>query len=918
MQKQLARILKIYPNELTSTFLFSLLIFFWSFSTASFRDIVDGFLLSHVQNTDIATSLWIAAIVLLTLSIIVLRATRYCSSLQFLKYVTISSTFLIFLFSFITYFSSPPPFFFVLAKTSARVMLVAFLAMTWTFIDEYHDLQSAKRVYTIYNTIYFLGITINGLFINILLKKYGHLLITSISIICILLGFTIVNKIVAYKRTVEEDTFEEPLTDRYSIRQTISLILKSPLTLLFLSLSCFQESLFAITDINFLVSMKSKISGDISIFLSGKRSWIALSNIIFGLFIYPHIIKRMGLKNSVLITPVFMFFVYIFWIRSDSMTTAMLALIASDGFTLVCEDNNLNLLTKASPSKIRSKIRIINDSLFEPLGFLLSTSVFLFLPSHLGIFLGFYVSIVVFVIASFVRYFYPSAIFMNLKNHLIQFETSLKSLFKNMGSREKNRNINHLLKFLQSEDEKDILLAIEGLLMLEQKKYIPRILMIANNLSASAKKKLIKIWDKSCYRTEPHWIASLHNWLNSKDESSDSIMLYLARFGLLQRDTFKDLESDKLTLRACAILTLQTCIDAKTIEESSIHLSTAKRELELLLGSSDTKEILMALSIMLKTSGKDSFELALFLLFHHNIKVKALAAKLVSMHIDNSYGYLTEHIINIVKENTSTKFRIYCFDILQKIADPRWISEIFEISLHSTPLERRHIEKSVEAMGLKTVPFLLQILKDKSKNDKCRTLAVKVLARLAPPQLQSKLSFICEEEIKKAFFYFYYGNVMATCDPILKEVLITGFYSKIDFLIHLLATHGEIEEPEVLSLSLRSSSIKIKSHAIESLETSCDNTILNTILPIIDTSPLHDKIKHCTQTSYCDTTLTLYDVLLKLDTTPSLINKIMANRFKAQYNISGWKRDLIRHMTEEKEPFHIFAYELLNQYTENV
>ena len=715
---------------------------------------------------------------------------------------------------------------------------------------------------------------------------------------------------------MEEDTFEEPLTDRYSIRQTITAILKSPLTLLFLALSFFQEALFAITDVNFLVSMQNKISEDVSIFLSCKRAWIAFSNIIFGLFIYPTMIKHLGIKNSILITPLFLLGIYIFWFHDDNMTAAMFGLIASEGITFICEDNNINLLTKTAPSKIRSKLRIINDSFFEPLGFLISTSILVLLPTDFGIPLGLYVSVIVCVVAIAVRYFYPSAIFMNLKHHIIQFETSLTSLFQTMGKREKKRNISHLLAFLQSGDEDRVLLAIKSLLALHQKRYIPKILAVANGLSASAKRRLITLWDETPYKEEPQWIATLHNWLIIENSIKAPIQLYLARYGLLQHDALKDLEADNLQTRCCAILTLQTCVGAKNAEQAILLTSTAKRELELLLGSDDVEEILTALSIMIKTSNKDSLELALFLLFHNNPAINTAAAQFVSMHIDSSYGYLTEHIINAFKENSNTQFRMHCLNILKHIADPQWIIDIFEISLQCKPIERRYIEKMVEAMGLKTVPFLLQILKDNTKNDKCRILALRVLARLALPQLQAVLKPLYHLEITKAFFYFYYGHVLASHDHILQEVLLTSFYSKIDFLIHLLAVHGEIEEPEVLSLSLRTENPKIKSHAIETLETACDSSILNAILPIIDTRPLENKINHCRKSPFCDTSLSLQDVVLRLENSPSLINKIIASRFKAQYNIAHWRKDLIKNMTDAKEPFHIFAYELLEQYSD--
>ena len=194
MQKKLIHLLKIYPSEFLSTVCFSLFIFCWSLGAASFRDVVDGFLLAHAKTAGIATSFWISAIALLVFSTTTLRAMQYYSSIDIIKCVSALSISLIVLFGLITQYTTPPSYFFIIAKASARAILVIFMAISWTLIDEYHDLQSAKRVYIIFNTTYFLGITINGMVIRSLLNSYGYLSILAISISAIIGGYLIAKK----------------------------------------------------------------------------------------------------------------------------------------------------------------------------------------------------------------------------------------------------------------------------------------------------------------------------------------------------------------------------------------------------------------------------------------------------------------------------------------------------------------------------------------------------------------------------------------------------------------------------------------------------------------------------------------------------------------------------------------------------
>ena len=83
-------------------------------------------------------------------------------------------------------------------------------------------------------------------------------------------------------------------------------------------------------------------------------------------------------------------------------------------------------------------------------------------------------------------------------------------------------------------------------------------------------------------------------------------------------------------------------------------------------------------------------------------------------------------------------------------------------------------------------------------HDRSRLLAGKILGRLALPQLRANLIPIITTEIDRAFFYFHHHHTIQSAYPqydlhVLKDALLTGYHSVIDFIIELLGVAGEIE-----------------------------------------------------------------------------------------------------------------------------
>jgi HEAT repeat protein len=324
----------------------------------------------------------------------------------------------------------------------------------------------------------------------------------------------------------------------------------------------------------------------------------------------------------------------------------------------------------------------------------------------------------------------------------------------------------------------------------------------------------------------------------------------------------------------------------------------------------------MALDILAEENAPIAVEKALPFLSHEAILVKRSAARAVARLSDKTLSRHAPRLIEELEAARDNLFRLSLLDALAKMADSSTIKELLIASVHFRPSERRRTEEIVIQMGLKTVPLLLALTKDIALPERARILAGKILGRLALPQLQANLPDILDIEIERAYFYFYFAHTIQNQHPLydlemLQSALLAGYQSVIDFIIHLLGAAGSLEDPDLLVRALHSRNAKIHSHAVESLEKTCDARIFRLIAPLIDDLPLEEKMSACLRWQGDFPKLTLSELLGKLDDSPSLFDKIVAVRLKANLQMPNWRQELRELMKHSDETFHQYAYELL-------
>lgn len=262
-----------------------------------------------------------------------------------------------------------------------------------------------------------------------------------------------------------------------------------------------------------------------------------------------------------------------------------------------------------------------------------------------------------------------------------------------------------------------------------------------------------------------------------------------------------------------------------------------------------------------------------------------------------------------------SELTLSCLTALGKMDSPTLARPIIESSIHFRPNERRLAETIILKMGAQIAPQLFDILKNTTIHDRCRTLSGRILSRLSLAELRGILFDTVSVEIDKAYFYFYHHHTVQALHPqvdlkLLTDGLLTGYHSAMDFIIQLLGAAGELEDPELLSRSLRSPHAKTRSQVVEALEKTCETKIFRLLQPLVMDIPEEEKIRGYQKDGRAP--YSLHEIIDKLSYSPSTVDQIIVATLKQQLNFPHWKEGLCVHFADKDPLFQHFATELLD------
>ena len=166
-----------------------------------------------------------------------------------------------------------------------------------------------------------------------------------------------------------------------------------------------------------------------------------------------------------------------------------------------------------------------------------------------------------------------------------------------------------------------------------------------------------------------------------------------------------------------------------------------------------------------------------------------------------------------------------------------------------SPFERRQVNQIILSFGLRSVPACVRVVQDVSYPYAGRSIAARALARLAFPQLQALGTDLTAREVLRAYQMLYYHTVLAQeSDGSIGVEVLSRFYqdepvTTLEFVLEILALGGQMPNHEMIASSLRSSSLKTRSNAIETLEQAVSRPLFRMLLPLVDGRTVDDKLR---------------------------------------------------------------------------
>jgi hypothetical protein len=930
MRERTHRLLNLYSGEGKQALVFAILGFVLFFAIFLGYKLSDTLFLINLSAKRLPLAYGvIASILICSALLIILAYHRHTARTVFFRVVLIALIF----YSAITVacvmgIVQASSWSWFILKVCTQIIWVQMLSCFWTFLDEFYHFQDAKRIYTIFNSSLYLGLTTAGLVIRS--NAFGIIELFSAIVVLLALVLFIAPRVVSRFPTVPDDSESEMVqqSEGQALSSFFKVLITSRFSFYLMVANLLIYLLWTTTEYGYFTSFQNYfgVAGHTSSSMTSSQEFtrfygtcLAIAgafNLIAGWFLYSRFILRFGVTTLILLTPLCFIATYTIWPFDPTIAAPLLGFFIVESLLPAIEDSDFNILLNAVPLKIKSKVRILIESFSEPTGMLL-TSLLLSLPFLDFRFLGLILSCICLGITLTVRMGYYSAIFKNLKDHSLHLYRTVQDWLLLLPKREKKACQERLIMLLSHPDPEFQRLATEALFQEKKVHLIKKALESSDAFYPTTKILFLKLADSSPYHSEAFILDAIAKWQEGEQDLDllSHIDFFLAKHGLLHPDKAQyTLSSPQLFQRGAAILALQHSFAHQTLSNVTINRALALSEINKLIESENEEELSMGLKLLGIEGSQQNIEILIDYLKHPSLHVAKAAASALGECLDLHDLRHAKVIIDEIASRPDSEFRIFCFKALSKIGHTSLIRPIIGLAPYLRPNETRALERTMAELGLKTIPSLVSIITDVELPDRTRVLAGKILAQLSLAQLNASIPQIIKKEILRAYFHFYWGHTLLDEYQgydltLLKEGMLSSYQSAIDFIIQLLGASRWIEDSELIVYSLRSKNPKIISQAIETLEMCCERGVFRLLYPLIQDLPLKEKLKCCEK--HISNSCTLPEILDKLEKMANTLDLVLALTWKYRLDLPDWRIALRKQMARRDSIFHNFAYELL-------
>ncbi|MCB1119128.1 MAG: HEAT repeat domain-containing protein, partial [Chlamydiia bacterium] len=828
----------------------------------------------------------------------------------FLAVLGVAIVFYLTAFTLITSVSSVPVWYWYVSRVFGYCLMTVLFTCFWTFIDQFYHLQDAKRLFSLFTTMVFSGFAATGLMMNAGVLELRHVLLL------IAVAFAVSGWLIVYIRGVIQPAHDEVDSDEmpFSFTKLFQALITSPFAQLMMVSNLISYHLMVITEFNYLSAFESyfasaeplvrgkEVVAPLTLFLGKCLTGVSLTNIIFGLFFYSRLVRRYGVTSLLVVTPLTLLLMYSGWLLDNILLFPIIGYFVVEGSMYVIDDSNFTLLLNGVPSRMKCQIRICIESFVEPIG-ILASSLLLTLSQTWSLTIGATLSLVLLVFAFALQWCYPKAIYQTLLDNTLKLDKSLQEWLKPLPP-----NDRHLLASLRHGSHQMQQDVVECLLLVGTPTSIEILCRESPHFYTSTKHHLIQVIERENPPLSQPLIALLDEWLNADPPPklrADILFLY-ASFGMLHPEKVHDLlQAPHLQSQATALMAMKTgaILTAKYRGEADLILASW-------LHSKDPEHKAMAIDIINKTGSQQDVDLLVPFLNSDCERIQVKAAKAIAVLISDEQRPLVPQLLDLLGRTPLHRLRIHLLTAIGKIKDTHLVKEILTICSHLPPNEQRYSKQILLSFGLKIVPQLIHILKERQLDYSTRLLAGKVLGALSLPQLRANLIEVIETEILNAYFYSAHMAIVPTEYPELLSCLESSYHLILNFIIQILGIAGEIGDTDLLAQSIRSKNPKVRSRVIETMEKTCDPNLMRLLYPLIAEIPEEERRQQILKAN-CNQ-LTINELLIWLQDSSILCDQIVAASLLSQVDFPHWQEKVKRRMIGNFPLYQRFALELLS------
>lgn len=735
-------------------------------------------------------------------------------------------------------------------KIFTTVVYIAFYSLYWNYADLYFDMSESKRLFAYLAAGTAFGVIIGGLTVSLSTEILG---VSSLFLLWVVLGlgslpviyyintrYSVLTIVDIDEEETEESAWQVLKKHWGSIVQIRYISMLAGMVFIVSLLGGIAEYQY------FEVFSNTYTEAELAILLGWLYAGVNVFNLFICAFLFNRLVLRFGVTSVAMIQPVVYILAFSFLLLDYGFHAAIIAFFAYQGMAWSVDNNNYNLLYNALPNANRAQLRTILEGLLEPIATALAGIYLIFYatnaPAERISFVGFIGALVLFAIVIFMKKNYLISLVQNLKTEWLDFSKRLQAHISRFSDSERDTLFGNI-----SSSFTNAITAMKIYLSVNDDQALPALLQIYEQTDGNIRDDKVLDELKNSFsifleNTNYHQARTLVEWFNKNDSRVHTqISEVFAFHGLVQPAKIKQFsKNDDPDFRNIALI---ASMHSSDLQQVAVALESVQQLLD-----GDAADIQRALRVLQYSKNPVYAITAVPYMYHKDNDVRLASLRTIKSTVAVSTISLVTPIIQVMKENQGVA-RELCIDILEKINDPIFVKPLLNLAPELTPSERRLSEDLITEMGTLIIPTVVSVLNNSSVSSIARSLAAKVLYRVAPEHFELIYPSLIIEEINVAESLKKNEILLSADSRNLSEMqVLRRFYrdirrSKVNLILEFLSTAGKLPAYELMVNSLGSSNPKIRAFGLETLEQGVDLTLYKRLIAQLNYSDSKQSLK---------------------------------------------------------------------------